>query len=56
MVVSAILGFLDPAGPVSAPYGIQQYVLNVLKINPFCPVFHWGSRIQFWLSSLGISH
>ncbi len=38
MFVSAIMGFLDPAGPVDAPCGTQLYVFNVLGIHPYSPV------------------
>jgi hypothetical protein len=38
MVVSAIMGFLDPADPVDAPCGTQQDVFNVLGIHPYCQV------------------
>jgi hypothetical protein len=55
MVVSAIMGFLDPNGPVEAPCGNQQYVFNVLGIHPYCPVEQWCNSFQVWPSSLEFS-
>jgi hypothetical protein len=55
MIVSAIMGFLDPAGPVDAPCGTQQDVFNVLGIHRYCPVEHWCNSFQVWPSSLEFS-